>query len=177
MPALRPVAIMGVVARGADVVENEGPRGERCPVYDRSPAVLVGIRHPEMRRWTMDLLASEHGGWVVSEPRSDELLVEAIDRTRPDLVVVDTVDFPACCRAALDTFPPGRVIVIGPEPDLAYRHLALSQGAGGWVCREHVAEEVSTALRAALGCGHRPCRPVSGGPSEEPGALPAGVRR
>lgn len=138
-----------------------------CPVCDRSPTVLVGIRHRVMRRWTIDLLETEHGCWTVAAPRPGELLVDAIERSQPELVVVDDADFPACCRAALDALPPERVIVIGPEPDAAYRDHALSNGAGGWVCRDHVGEELSTAMRLALGCRHAPCPPGSGrAPSE-----------
>lgn len=134
----------------------------RCPVCDASPVVLVAIRHPMMRRWTDELLEAEHGCWTVVQPRRGELLVDAIARTRPELVVVDSVDFPGCCRAALDALPRERVIVIGPEPDAAYRSRALAQGAGGWVCRDDVAEELSVGMRAALGCSHDPCPPVTG---------------
>ncbi len=144
-----------------------GPEGP-CPVCDASPTVLVGVRHPMMRRWTTDLLDADHGCWAVAQPRPAELLADAIERTRPALVVVDSADFPACCQAALAAIPPGRVIVIGPEPDTAYQRLALSRGAGGWVCRDHVGEELSTAMRAALGCRHRPC---------PPGATPRGDLR
>jgi hypothetical protein len=132
---------------------------EFCLVCDQSPTVLVATRHSVMRRWTGELLASEHGCWTVAQPVAGEMLADAIARTRPELVVVDAVDFPACCRAALRTLPPERVIVIGPEPDRAYRARALAQGAGGWVCRDHVGEELSAAMRAALGCRHHPCRP------------------
>lgn len=134
---------------------------------DRSPTVLVGIRHGVMRRLTIDLLQSEHGCWQVEQPRARELLAGAVARTHPDLVVVDSVDFPACCLAALRALPPERVIVVGPEPEPAYRDRALAQGAGGWVCRDHVGEELSVAMRAALGCRHDQCRPASSrAPSE-----------
>lgn len=126
---------------------------------DLSPTVLVAIRHPMMRRWTCELLASEHGCWNVAQPAGGEMVAEAIARTDPVLVVVDSADFPACCQAALRALPPGRVIVVGPEPDRAYRSRALGLGAGGWVCRDHVGEELSAAMRAALGCRHHPCGP------------------
>lgn len=124
---------------------------------DRSPSVLVAIRHPVMRRFTGELLAAEHGCWTVTEPGRGEMLADAIQRTRPALVIVDSIDFPTCCQAALRTLPPEHVIVIGPEPDQAYRARALALGAGGWVCRDHVGDELSAAMRAALGCRHHPC--------------------
>lgn len=126
---------------------------------DRSPTVLVAIRHPVMRRWIGELLAFEHGCWTVAQPGGGEMLADAIERASPALVVVDSVDFPACCQAALRALPPERVIVVGPEPDQAYRARALGLGAGGWVCRDHVGEELSGAMRAALGCRHHPCEP------------------
>lgn len=132
---------------------------EWCPVCSVSPVVLVALRHEVMRRWTEELLSAEHGCWAATKPARGELLADAIARTWPDLVIVDEVDFPACCRAALDRLPPDRVIVIGPEPDAAYETLARSRGAGGWVCRDHVAQELSAAMRAAMGCRHEPCPP------------------
>lgn len=131
-----------------------------CPVCDATPVVLVALRHPVMRRWTEELLAAEHGCWEVTRMDGAELLVDAIARIRPDLVVVDDSDFPACCQAALDRMPPERVMVVGPEPDTSYRTLALTNGAGGWVSRDHIAEELSSAMRAALGCRHQPCPPA-----------------
>lgn len=130
-----------------------------CPVCDATPVVLVALRHPVMRRWTEELLAAEHGCWEVVQMAAGELLVDAIGRIRPDLVVVDESDFPSCCRVALDRMPPGRVMVVGPEPDAGYRSLAMANGAGGWVSRDHVGDQLSAAMRDTLGCRHDPCPP------------------
>ena len=144
-----------------------------CPVCDATPVVLVALHHPMMRRWTEELLATEHGCWEVTQMDGEELLADAMARIRPDLVVVDASEFPACCQAALDRMPPDRVMVVGPEPDTSYRTLALTNGAGGWVSRDHVADELSSAMRAALGCCHEPCPP-----SQRPSATStAGVSR
>lgn len=121
------------------------------------PVVLDAIRHPVMRRWSDELLAAEPGCWTVAEPEAGEMLVDAIARTEPDVVVVDTVDFPACCLAALDALPPGHVVVIGPEPDPAYRRAALAQGAAAWVSRDQVGDELAAAVRTALGCPYEVC--------------------
>ncbi len=140
------------------------------PPYDRVPDVLVAIRHPTMRRWTGELLAADQGSWAVVQPRPGEMLVDAINRSHPDLVIVDSVDFPACCQAALRALPSERVIVIGPEPDRAYRSRALALGAGGWVCRDHVGEELIGAMHTALACGDHPCgagSPPMRSPSDE----------
>src|SRR3546814_15998022 len=80
------------------------------------------------------------------------MLPSAIDRFRPDLLVVDAGDFPACCQAAIDAFPRDRVVVIGPEPDPRYGASALAQGAAACVTRDTVGDELVPAILAALGC-------------------------
>lgn len=134
----------------------------RCPVCDRQPLVLVGIRHRVMRAWTVELLDREHGCWRAAEPRPGEPLAAAIERLGPDLVVVDDADFPGCCRAALEALPADRVMVVGPEPEATYREHALARGAGGWVCRDDVGERLSAVMRTRLGCRHEPCPPAGG---------------
>lgn len=139
-----------------------------CPVCDGNPRVLVAIRHPAMRRFTRELLERDHGCWVATAAGLEEPLEVALARTRPDLLIVDAADFPGCCRAALERFPSDRVVVVGPEPDLSYRHAALAAGAGGWLPRERVDQELGLAMRAALGCHHDPC------PSGDHYAAPSG---
>ena len=134
-------------------------RPEPCPVCDGTPRVLVAIRHPVMRRFAAELLARECGCWASDDVAAGEMLPSAIDRFRPDLLVVDAGDFPACCQAAIDAFPRDRVVVIGPEPDPSYGASALAQGAAACVTRDTVGDELVPAMRAALGCRHDHCLP------------------
>lgn len=129
-----------------------------CPVCDGEPRVLVAIRHPGMRHLTGDLLAREYHCWVAADLGATEDLAGALVRRRPDLVVVDAADFPDCC-GSLDGFPRSRVVVIGPEPDPGYRAQAMAHGAGAWIPRERVGDELGGAMRAILGCVHDPCPP------------------
>ncbi len=160
-----------VTIAGEDVVGVAIGKVERhaepCPVCDETPRVLVAIHHPGMRHLTQELLRREHHCWVASELADGEPLGHILRRLHPDLLVVDASDFPACCRAAIAAFPPDRVIVIGPEPDHAYESAARRNGAGAWIPREHVGEELGPAMRHVLGCRHAPC------PS---GAKPNGIR-
>jgi DNA-binding NarL/FixJ family response regulator len=133
-----------------------------CPVCDGEPRVLVAIRHPPMRRLTRELLARDHRCWRASAIGRGERLDRALAHWRPDLLVVDAADFPACCRPALNRFPAHRVVVVGAQQDEWYRAAALRAGAGGWVSRERVAEELGAAMRAALGCHHDPCPATDG---------------
>ncbi len=115
----------------------------------RPPLVLVGIRHQAMRRLTSELLERERS-WTVAEVGADEMLVDAIARNRPEAIVIDAGDFPACCHAALARYPRNRVIVVGPEPDERYRTIVLAEGAASWVARERIGEELVTQLRTLM---------------------------
>ena len=107
-----------------------------------------------MRALIIDLLDRDGGRWTVTAVDSVAELTELADNTTVDpvLVVVDTADFAAVRRHLPSRLATTQVVVIGPEPDPAYRQAALSAGAAGWLSREHVAEELCDALRAALAC-------------------------
>lgn len=123
----------------------------------RTPTVLVAIAHEPMRRLIADLLAADHRCWSVHVAAGADGLPAALTAGPPDLVVVDAADFARCCRDSLGAVPAARMVVIAPEPDGAYRTAARRQGAGGWLSRDAVAEEIAPQLRRALGCRHDPC--------------------
>lgn len=127
---------------------------ETCTVCDGRPRVLVVMGHSAMLRLTREVLERECACSVAAEARTGEALADAIDRFAPDVLVVDTADFPGCCGSALERIPPRQVIVIGPEPDPAYRSAALDNGAGAWIPRERVGEDLARETRRILGCVH-----------------------
>jgi len=152
------MAVMPTIAATVPAPQG-GPStvGEgRCPACDASPRVLVAIGHPGMREFTRELLEREFDCWVAAEVDRASACA-AIGRRHPDLVVLDAADFPSCGRAALGSFPLNRVIVIGPEPDASYRKAALAGGAGAWISRDRVGEDLGAELRRVLGCIHDPC--------------------
>ena len=159
----------------APSLPEQSPSTEPCPVCDTQPRVLVVMRHPAMLRFTRQLLERECGCWVAAEVRSGPSLAAAIDELSPDLLVIDAADFPTCCLAALDHIPRERVIVIGPEPDDAYRDVALANGAGGWLTREDVADRLGSEMRRVLGCRHDPCPPSDHTGRVAASPLPAAV--
>jgi hypothetical protein len=118
---------------------------------------LVAVAHPAMRRLIVELLEREHGCWEPYVLEHD--LASDIRMLQPDLVVVDSANFPGRCCAEHSVYPCRRMVIVGREPDAAYRAVAESQGAGGWVAREDVADELSVEMRKALGCTHGPCPP------------------
>ena len=108
---------------------------------------MLVVAHSSMRLLIVDLLDGD--GWTVTAVDS---VAELTDKNpaRVDLIVVDTADFATVRRNLPPSLPTARVVVIGPEPDSAYRQAALSGGAGAWLSREHVAEELCDALRSTL---------------------------
>jgi hypothetical protein len=145
--------------RPSDEAGERAMSAVRCPVCDGHPRVLVVMRHPAMLRFTRELLEREYGCWVATEVRSGERLAAVLDRVTPDLLVIDAADFPVCCRTALAHIGSDRVIVIGPEPDPAYRAAALGNGAAAWIPRERVGDDLGAEMRRVLGCLHDPCPP------------------
>ncbi len=112
-----------------------------------SSTALVAIRHTLVQRFVCEILARDCGCTALI-PHEGEMLADALERYRPDLLVVDTGDFPACCRDALRRFPRDRVVVVGPEPSSDYYRSAIDLGAGAWISRDSLADRLSTTIRA-----------------------------
>lgn len=132
---------------------------ETDPLGSGLPRVLVAVRHPVMRRYAAELLCREGGCWTSSDVLAEEMLPAALERFRPDVLVVDAGDFPACCQEVIDAFPRDRVVVIGPEPDPSYGAAALANGAAACVTRDNVGAELVPTVRSVLGHQHKHCPP------------------
>jgi DNA-binding NarL/FixJ family response regulator len=131
--------------------------GYRCPVCDGTPCVGVAVEYRGVRKLIGELLDRDGGCWQICPLHAAaEMPAQVGAGTRPALVIVDAADLPRCCRDTLGPYPRGRVVVIGPEPDPAYANAALRAGAGAWLCRERIGEELGAAMRTLLGCTHRP---------------------
>ena len=115
------------------------------------PRVVVAVPHRAMRDFIVELLYRDRDHWAVSAV-DDVSELDDSSSSHPDLVIVDTADFAGCCRRLPASMARARIVVIGPEPDPAYRGAALHCGAGAWLSRERVAEELCDALRSAHAC-------------------------
>lgn len=124
---------------------------EVCNGWAGQPSVVVAVPHCGMRGLIVELLNLDRDQWVVSAVESVAEL-DGIALSSLDVVIVDTADFAGCCRRLPASLALARVVVIGPEPDPAYRHAALHCGAGAWLSRERVAEELGDAIRSAHAC-------------------------
>ncbi len=128
-------------------------------VHDRGRAcadtccVAVAVTHARMRAMIIDLLDREPCCWSAIAASGPAGLSSVLAEAPVDLVVVDGADFPTCCRdlsgVALD-----HVVVIGAQPDQAYEAAALAQGAGAWLPRDRVGEDLPGALNDVLARTH-----------------------
>lgn len=131
---------------------------ERAVAASAMPTVLIAIRHRAMSELTRELLERQLGTPGVFELGVHELLKDALERLRPDLLVIDAGNFPECCEQALARYPSDRVIVIGPEPNDSYRSAALAAGAASWVPRDRIGDDLVAEAHALLSDAHQHLR-------------------
>ena len=124
---------------------------EVCNGRGGRPRVVVAVSHRAMREFIVELLNRDRGHWTVS-PVDSVADLDDNAASSTDLVIVDTADFAGCCRRLPASLALARVVVIGPEPDPGYRQAAVQCGAGAWLSRDRVAEELCDALRSAHAC-------------------------
>lgn len=134
--------------------------GELCPECGHQPRVVVAVAHPGMRSLIVDLLARQHRAWAVAAVDGAAELIAAM-ASPPDVLVMDAADFTHRGGRPV-SFPVQHILVMGPEPDSAYRRATLDQGAGGWMSRDDVGDELTSMIRRVLGC-----------PPQGPGPPPA----
>ncbi|MGH9036535.1 MAG: hypothetical protein ACRD0O_12300 [Acidimicrobiia bacterium] len=126
---------------------------EPCLVSDALPSIGVAISHPVMRDLVSELLRRDMASVLNADNPSLDGRLPGLLAVSPDLLVIDEVAFTAAFRSGLLPVARTKVIVVGPEPDPAYRESALTQGADAWVARDRLAEELRVQSRRLLGCG------------------------
>lgn len=103
-----------------------------------------------MRGLVSDLLQRETGCEVFELARPD--VPDSARTTMCTFVlVVDAADFPACCHGSLAGLSRDRFVVVGQEPDAASRDLVASQGAGAWIPRERLGDDLVPAVLRIVG--------------------------
>jgi len=103
-----------------------------------------------MRALIVDLLACQQPDWYVSAVDGVAGL-GAEPAWPPDIVVIDAASFFGSCDGRLGRFPVQHLVVIGPEPDPFYRQATLDRGAGAWLSRDDVSDELGPAISILLG--------------------------
>lgn len=125
-----------------------------CAVCTGSPAVVVAVAHHTLRHLIVELLEQDRARWQIHALADRRELPALVAAAEPELLVLDDGDL-AWCRD-VPAFPAHRVIVIGPELDAAYERAARQAGAGAWLTRDRLGEDLIGCMRRALGCTHDP---------------------
>ena len=115
-------------------------------------AVVVAVAYLSMRRMITELLERDQEPWLVTSTSIVDL-ARLIDRHYPDALIVDATDFPSCCGPECGGFPAAQVVVIGREPDHAYRAEAFRGGAGAWIAADAIGDELCARLHDGFGHG------------------------
>lgn len=129
--------------------------GCRCLACTGTPSVAVGVEHEALRQLIVALLSRDDVTWDVC-PCSLREMTHTATANEADVAIVATSGFPASWGDLLDVFPADKVVVIGPEPGSGYERAARAAGAGAWIARDRIGEDLRSALRTVLGCNRGP---------------------
>ncbi len=121
------------------------------------PRIVVAVAHPTMRRYLCDLIEQSCRCWLATTSSDADELQAALGTLRPDVLVVDHALRPINVHRPQAAFPAAQVLVIGPEPDPAYRAAAIGGGAGAWLSRDDLETELVPELARLLAAGGYGC--------------------
>jgi DNA-binding NarL/FixJ family response regulator len=132
------------------------PCGERRASEDRDIRVLVVDDHPMVRSTLAELFSDEADLTVVGECEDGSQVVEAVERLRPDVVVMDLVmpgmNGLAATEALRAVRPEPRVVVLTAEP--GRRPEVEAAGAHALVPKDLRSGALLGCLRTVVvGCG------------------------
>jgi DNA-binding NarL/FixJ family response regulator len=114
----------------------------RVVITDDHPVVLEGIR---------SVLMGAEGVCLVGEATTAQGSVEVIERTRPDIAVID-LSLPdgsgyELAQSIARTSPESRVLVLTVHEDRAYVQQLMQAGCRGYLLKRSAAEELVRAVR------------------------------
>ena len=114
--------------------------------------ILAADDHPLIRDGLAAVLRAESGLQVVAEAANGEEAIEAYERLRPDIVLMDlrmpVMDGLAATRAILADDPNARIIVLTTYDGDEDIHRALAAGARGYVVKDMMRTDLLSAIRA-----------------------------
>jgi DNA-binding NarL/FixJ family response regulator len=131
------------------MVANEVVRSTVTP-----KGILIVDDHPLVRRGLIALIESEPGLAVVAEASSCRTALEAIDRVRPDLVIVDlalgTEDGLELIKKLGLRRVEAPVLVLSMYDESLYAERCLKAGAKGYITKGRLDEALLEAVRSLL---------------------------
>jgi DNA-binding NarL/FixJ family response regulator len=118
----------------------------------RPITILTADDHPLIRDGLAAVLRAESGLQVVAEAANGEEAIEAYERLRPDIVLMDLrmplMDGLAATRAILADDPNARIIVLTTYDGDEDIHRALAAGARGYLLKDMMRTELLNVIRA-----------------------------
>jgi DNA-binding NarL/FixJ family response regulator len=113
---------------------------------------MLADDHTIFREGLRSLLADEHDMTVVGQTSGGAELLESLDRTRPDLVIMD-IAMPGmsgvqATRLIKAQHPGIRVLILSMSGDESTVREAVRAGADGYLVKETAASELLTAIRS-----------------------------
>jgi len=128
----------------------------------RPITILTADDHPLIRDGLAAVLRAESGLQVVAEAANGEEAIEAYERLRPDIVLMDlrmpVMDGLAATRAILAEDSDARIIVLTTYDGDEDIHRALAAGARGYLLKDMMRTELLNVIRAV----HRGQRGIPG---------------
>ena len=114
--------------------------------------ILIGDDHAFIRQGIRDALRVQYD--VVGEAADGKALVEATQKLRPDVVVLD-ISMPILngfesARKIKEVLPSAKLIFLSQHLNPAYLRQALKLGASGYVLKQSATEELHKAISAVL---------------------------
>lgn len=124
----------------------------------RPLGVLIADDHPIFRKGLLQVISAEPGLKVVAEAADGAEAVTAIERTRPDVAVLD-IEMPAMGGFQVARTLQERSIVIPIIFLTMYRdpemfQMALTLGAKGYVLKDSASDEIAAAVKAVASGQH-----------------------
>jgi DNA-binding NarL/FixJ family response regulator len=121
-------------------------------VSERRPTVLLADDHPMVLQGLREIL--EPISEVIETAADGQALLEAVERRRPDLVIVD-ISMPGLdgieATRRLQTLAPGpRVLILSIHVDPEYVQAAFAAGACGYLTKTSSPEEIERAVHEVL---------------------------
>jgi DNA-binding NarL/FixJ family response regulator len=118
----------------------------------RPITILTADDHPLIRDGLGAVLRAESGLQVVAEAANGEEAIEAYERLRPDIVLMDlrmpVMDGLSATRAILAEDPDARIIVLTTYDGDEDIHRALAAGARGYLLKDMMRTELLNVIRA-----------------------------
>jgi DNA-binding NarL/FixJ family response regulator len=142
---------MGLGATNGTLIGN-GPERKRAAAPSGILRVVIADDHPFYRQGLARLL-SQSGVEVVGEAANGPDAIELVERTAPDVAVVD-LNMPGMSgvevtRRLNERMPASRVLVVSVSAQEEDVTQAILAGASGYVLKDGPVEEVVAGIRAA----------------------------